>query len=39
VFEEIIVGGSIPKEYIGPVRAGVKEALENGVLAAIRWWT
>ena len=32
-FEERIVGGSIPREYIGPVEQGVKEALENGVLA------
>src|SRR5258706_299514 len=33
VFEDNIVGGSIPKEYINPVEQGVKEALENGVLA------
>jgi elongation factor G len=33
VFEDKIVGGVIPKEYIGPVEQGVKEALENGVLA------
>jgi len=33
VFEDNVVGGTIPKEYIGPVEAGVKEALENGVLA------
>jgi elongation factor G len=33
VFEDKIVGGSIPKEYIGPVEEGVKQALENGVLA------
>jgi elongation factor G len=33
VFEDKIVGGTIPKEYIGPVEQGVKEALENGVLA------
>src|SRR5438045_3761788 len=32
-FEDNIVGGTIPKEYIGPVEQGVKEALENGVLA------
>src|SRR5438045_3290139 len=31
-FEDNIVGGTIPKEYIGPVEQGVKEALENGVL-------
>ena len=28
-----IVGGTIPKEYIGPIEQGIKEALENGVLA------
>ncbi|HEV2672336.1 MAG TPA: elongation factor G [Gemmatimonadales bacterium] len=33
VFEDNIVGGTIPKEYINPVEQGVKEALENGVLA------
>jgi len=33
IFEDNIVGGTIPKEYIGPVEQGVKEALENGVLA------
>jgi len=33
VFEDKIVGGTIPREYISPVEAGVKEALENGVLA------
>ena len=32
-FENKIVGGAIPKEYIGPVEAGVKEAMENGVVA------
>jgi elongation factor G len=33
VFEDNIVGGSIPREYINPIEQGVKEALENGVLA------
>ena len=33
MFEDKIVGGVIPREYIGPVEAGIKEALENGVLA------
>ena len=33
VFEDKIVGGAIPREYIGPVEAGIREALENGVLA------
>ncbi|MEO8452437.1 MAG: elongation factor G [Gemmatimonadota bacterium] len=32
-FEDKIVGGTIPKEYIRPVEAGIKEALENGVVA------
>jgi elongation factor G len=33
VFEDKIVGGSIPREYIGPVEQGVKNAMENGVIA------
>jgi len=33
VFENKIVGGSIPKEYINPVQEGVREALQSGVLA------
>jgi elongation factor G len=33
VFEDKIVGGVIPREYIGPVEQGIKEALENGILA------
>ncbi|HEY6103984.1 MAG TPA: elongation factor G, partial [bacterium] len=33
VFEDKVVGGSVPREFIGPVEQGVKEALENGVLA------
>ena len=33
VFEDKIVGGTIPREYIGPVEQGIKEALENGILA------
>ena len=32
-FENKIVGGAIPKEYISPIEAGVKEAMENGVVA------
>ena len=32
-FENKIVGGAIPKEYIAPVQAGVEEAIENGVVA------
>jgi elongation factor G len=33
VFEDKIVGGVIPREFIKPTEAGIKEALENGVLA------
>ncbi|MBS1552124.1 MAG: elongation factor G [Bacteroidetes bacterium] len=33
VFENGIVGGSIPKEYINPVSDGIEEAMKNGVLA------
>jgi len=33
VFENKIVGGVIPKEYIAPVEQGIREALQNGVLA------
>jgi elongation factor G len=32
-FENAIVGGSVPKEYINPVLHGLEEALRNGVLA------
>src|SRR5574344_1760815 len=33
VFENKIVGGAIPKEYIEPARRGMEEALEGGILA------
>lgn len=33
IFENKIVGGVIPKEYIGPVQAGVEEAMQTGVIA------
>ena len=32
-FENKIVGGVIPKEYINPIEAGVRQAMEGGVLA------
>jgi elongation factor G len=32
-FENAIVGGAVPREYIAPVEQGVKEAMQNGVLA------
>ena len=33
VFVDETVGGSIPKEYIEPVRKGIEEASKNGILA------
>jgi elongation factor G len=33
VFENKIVGGAIPREYIPAVQAGIEEAMANGVLA------
>ncbi len=33
VFENKIIGGSIPKEYIPAVEKGIKESAESGVLA------
>jgi elongation factor G len=33
VFEDKIVGGAIPREFIGSVEQGLKEAMESGVLA------
>ncbi len=32
-FINAIVGGAIPKEFIAPVEKGVREALENGIIA------
>lgn len=32
-FENKITGGAIPREFIGPVEAGIKEATQNGVIA------
>jgi elongation factor G len=32
-FENGIVGGTIPKEFISPVSAGIVEAMKNGILA------
>jgi elongation factor G len=33
IFENKIIGGSIPKEFIAPVEKGIREASEGGVLA------
>jgi elongation factor G len=33
LFIDKTVGGSIPKEFIAPIDAGIREAMENGILA------
>ncbi len=33
IFENAIVGGVVPREYITPIENGIKEALNNGVIA------
>ena len=33
LFIDKIVGGAIPREFIAPIEAGIREALDNGVLA------
>jgi len=33
IFDNVIKGGTIPKEYIKPVDEGIKEALTRGILA------
>ncbi|HWG55174.1 MAG TPA: elongation factor G [Gaiellaceae bacterium] len=33
VFEDKIVGGKIPKEYIKPIDEGIQEAMNSGILA------
>jgi elongation factor G len=32
-FVSKVVGGTVPKEYVGPAEAGMKEACESGILA------
>lgn len=32
-FTNKVVGGSIPKEFIGPIEKGVRECLDNGIIA------
>ena len=33
IFESTVVGGAIPKEFIGPIDAGIQEAKKAGVVA------
>jgi len=33
VFEDKVVGGSVPREYISSVEAGIRESLDSGVIA------
>jgi elongation factor G len=33
LFVDKIVGGSIPREFIAPIEAGIREALDSGILA------
>lgn len=33
IFENKTVGGSIPREFIGPIQAGIEESMKNGVIA------
>lgn len=33
VFENKVVGGSIPREFIAPIQAGIEESMKNGVIA------
>ena len=35
-FVNKIVGGVVPKEYIAPVEAGIREAMQSGVLAGFQ---
>lgn len=33
IFEDLIIGGTIPREFIKPAQEGIREAMESGVLA------
>jgi len=36
VFENKIIGGAVPREYIMPVRQGIEGAMKNGILAGFQ---
>ncbi len=33
LFIDKIIGGSVPREFIAPIESGIREALDNGILA------
>jgi elongation factor G len=33
LFIDKIIGGAVPREFIAPIEAGIREALDNGILA------
>ena len=33
IFEDATVGGTVPKEYINPIRIGIEEAMQDGIVA------
>ncbi|QAY67854.1 elongation factor G [Paenibacillus protaetiae] len=33
IFENKVVGGAIPREFIAPIQAGIEESMKNGVIA------
>lgn len=33
LFESKVVGGSVPREFVAPIQAGIEESMKNGVLA------
>ncbi|CDN41042.1 MULTISPECIES: elongation factor G [Paenibacillus] len=33
IFENKVVGGVVPREFIGPTQAGIEESMKNGVIA------
>ena len=38
LFIDKVVGGSIPSEFIAPIEAGIREAMDNGYLAGFDMW-
>ena len=36
-FVNAVVGGEVPKEFIGPIDQGIQGAMKAGILAGYRW--